>query len=337
MKKTLILLIKILFSSGLIIFLFTYGNVDALAILREFKEVKITWLLLGASLHLTGLLLSSWRWKILLKAQDITQKIGKLFSYYLVGHFFNMFLPTRVGGDIIRVYDTGRDHGSAAQPLAVILVERISGMLTMLFLAACVLMINIDIGFDIRQKVPGLEIYIAVFLAGLLAVPLFFHPRIERLFFNTLLRLPIIQKLEPFARKVYQAFRIFGGKPGYLVSALAVGTILQLNYFLHYYFLAKALDIDLPLFFFFVVIPVRTVALMVPVSLGGIGIRENVDRFAFGFVNPGLASKAVAFSELAWSVQIAFALIGGIIYSLRYRHASHDRLSGEHRPNGKKS
>ena len=130
------------------------------------------WLLLGASLHITGLLFSSLRWQILLRAQDIHQPIRKLFAYYMVGHFFNMFLPTKVGGDVVRIYDTSKDHGSTAQPLAVILVERVSGMLTMLLLAALVTALKINIGFDIYSKVPGLTAGLILFFAAIAAIPL---------------------------------------------------------------------------------------------------------------------------------------------------------------------
>ncbi len=302
-------------SAGMVFYLFKY-KVDFREVIRVFADVHWGWLLAGASLHVTGLLFSSIRWKILLSAQNIHQSIFRLISYYLVGHFFNMFLPTKVGGDVVRIYDTSRDHGSTAQPLAVILVERISGMLTMLVLAVLVLILNIQIGFDYRSRIPGLNLGITIFLLGVFFFPFLFHPRIERLVFDHVFSFPIIRNLKGMSARIYKAFQIYGQRIPALLNALAIGTLLQINYFFHYYFLARALDIQMPLSFFFVMIPIRTVTLMIPFFINGIGLREFFDVTAFGLVGVS-RSAAVAFAELAWFVQIAFALFGGMVYLTR--------------------
>jgi len=298
-------------------YLFRY-QVSLSDVFSAFRSVHPGWLAAGASLHLTGLLFSACRWQLLLRAQDIRQPLSRLFSYYLVGHFFNMFLPTKVGGDVVRIYDTSRDHGSTAQPLAVVLVERISGMLTMLLLAAMVLALKLDIGFDFHEWIPGLNIGIALFLLAICMVPLAFTTWVEKLLFDKLFKLPVLKKVADPTEKIYKAFQVYGGKMRYLWAALGVGVLLQLNYFLHYYLLAKSIGIDLSLMFFFVIIPVRTVTLMIPFFINGIGLREFFDVSAFNLVGVSKFS-AVAFAELAWGVQIAFALFGGIIYIIRKR------------------
>ncbi len=321
MKKKAITLLKIGFSLALVIYLFAY-KIDLMDVLRDFANVHVGWLIAGASLHLTGLLISAVRWKILLAAQSISQPISRLVSYYLVGHFFNMFLPTKIGGDVIRIYDTSRDHGSTAQPLAVVLVERISGLLTMLLLAALVLLFNVDIGFDYRSHIPGLNLGIGVFLLALLVFPLTFHPRIEGFLFGVIFKLPVLNKLSGFVGKIYKAFQVFGSRLPHLGGALFAGLLLQINYFFHYYFLARALGMDdIGFLFFFVIIPIRSVTLMIPFFINGIGLREFFDVTAFGLVAGITRSQAVAFSELAWFIQIAFALVGGVVYALRKRQS----------------
>ena len=317
MKKILLIAVKLILSTVLIAYLFIY-RVDISEVIRVFTQVKPGWLVLGASLHITGLLLSSLRWKILLSAQGIQQRISRLFSYYMVGHFFNMFLPTKVGGDVVRIYDTSKDHGTTAQPFAVIMVERVSGLLTMLLLAALVVLVDVNIGVDLKSRIPGLTTGIVVFLAGFALLPLAFHPRVEQLLFHWLFRLPGLNKLESPVKKVYAAFKVYGNKKWHLAGALSVGAVLQVNYFMHYYFIARALGADLPVAFFFVIIPVRSVALMIPFFINGIGLREFFDVTAFNLV--GISqSTGLAFAELAWFIQIAFALVGGVVYVTRRR------------------
>ncbi|MBN1356544.1 flippase-like domain-containing protein [bacterium] len=317
MKTGCSILFKIFLSVVMIGYLFGY-QVDIRDVPAAFRDIDPRWLALGASLHITGLLLSSIRWRFLLKAQDIDQPLHRLFSYYLVGHFFNMFLPTKVGGDIIRIYDTSRDHGSTAQPMAVILVERISGMLTMLLLAALVLALNLDIGIDLHSRISGLNYGIALFIMAIAVIPLIFTPWMERLLFSHVFAWPVVNRLSRPVEKIYKAFQVYGGRLQYLWAALITGLLLQVNYFFHYYFLARSLGFDTSLLFFFVIIPVRTVALMLPFFINGIGLREFFDVHAFNLVGVP-KHAAVAFAETAWGIQIAFALLGGIIYVFRRR------------------
>lgn len=320
MKNKVITALKIVFSLALITWLLA-TRVDISKVLREFADIAPLWLLAAASLHLTGLLISSLRWQVLLRAQGITQPVSRLFSYYIVGHFFNMFLPTRVGGDLMRIYDTSRDHGSAVQPTAVILVERISGMLTMLLMASIVLLLNIDIGFDYLAVVPGIRIGIIAFFAILICSPFFLHPKLEGLVINLLKLFKIPGKLIAKVKEIYSAFRIYARHPGALATALFWGTLLQFNYILHYWLLGKALGFDVTIAFFLVIIPIRTVTLMIPFFINGIGLREFFDVTAFSFLGIGEHS-AVAFSELAWLVQIVLAIFGGIYYALRQRKSA---------------
>ncbi|MCD4653242.1 flippase-like domain-containing protein [bacterium] len=318
-RNNLITVLKIVFSVTLIVWLLA-TRIDIGKVLTEFTGIHIGWLIAAASLHLTGLLISSLRWQVLLKAQGIQQPVKRLFSYYIVGHFFNMFLPTRVGGDLIRIYDTSRDHGSAVQPTAVILVERISGMLTMLFMASIVLLLNINIGFDYLSAVPGIRVGIIAFFIVLAVSPFLLHPRMEKLVIGLLKKLKIPGKLIAMIQGIYSSFRVYGRTPGALAIALGWGALLQANYILHYFLLAKALGLDISMAFFLVIIPIRTVTLMIPFFINGIGLREFFDVTAFGFL--GIAEySAVAFTELAWLVQILLAVFGGVYYSLRKRKA----------------
>jgi len=319
-RSQIITALKIGFSAGLIAWLLA-TRVDIGRVVAEFAGVRPGWLILAASLHLTGLLLSSLRWQVLLKAQSIQQPVRRLFSYYLVGHFFNMFLPTRVGGDLVRIYDTSRDHGSAVQPTAVILVERISGMMTMLLMAAVVLLLHVDIGFDYLAAVPGIRTGIVCFFIVLAGGPFLLHPRLEKTVTGLLERFRIPEKFLGMIHAIYSSFRIYGRTPGALALALTWGALLQLNYMLHYWLLSKALGLEISLAFFLVIIPIRTITLMIPFFINGIGLREFFDVTAFGFL--GISEHtAVAFSELAWLVQIVLAVFGGVYYALRRRHRS---------------
>jgi hypothetical protein len=101
-----------------------------------------------------------------------------------------------------------------------------------------------------------------------------------------------------------------------LVKALVLSMLLQVNVIIHYYLIALALGLSLPFYSFFLIIPLATVIMMVPISVNAIGIRENV--FAFFFAPFGiLVPQAVAFAWLAYGMVLIQGVLGGIVYGLR--------------------
>jgi len=81
-------------------------------------------------------LLSAFKWFMLTQSQHLGAGFWRLFAYYLVGQFYNMFLPTSVGGDVVRSYELGRYSNRHADSLASVFVERYTGVLTLLIVAA---------------------------------------------------------------------------------------------------------------------------------------------------------------------------------------------------------
>lgn len=323
MRQGLKSLIKLGLSACLAGYVFFFSGVSIRDVVNDISSADRIWIFAAASLHISGLAFSAYRWKVLLMAQDIHQPILKLFSYYMVGHFFNMFLPSAVGGDVMRIYDTSRDHGSAAEPFAVIIIERLSGLLTLLIIAGVILLLDVDIGIDLKDRIPGLNLAIGLFIAGICLLPTLLHPQVERFVMTGIRKVPFIRKQEPLAAKLFRAFRVYSGKPKFLLSAFGIGVLLQLNYIIHYFLIGRALGINVGFAFFFVLVPARAVALMIPFFINGIGIREFFDVTAFGLVGVE-SSTAIAFAELAWILQLAFALFGGMIYVSRRRAASID-------------
>jgi len=81
-------------------------------------------------------LISTFKWYLLTRSQAINTGYWRLFVYYVVGQFYNMFLPTSVGGDVVRSYQLGKHSGRQADALASVFVERYTGVLTLLVVAA---------------------------------------------------------------------------------------------------------------------------------------------------------------------------------------------------------
>ena len=119
-----------------LIFLFKVRLKDVGA---EFLHSDPKWIIAAGALHIIGLLISAYRWQLLLKAVDVEAPLWPLLRSYLIGGFFNNFLPTRVGGDVYRMIDSKKYSGTLLRPFAVIIVERLTGIYGLILIGVAAL------------------------------------------------------------------------------------------------------------------------------------------------------------------------------------------------------
>jgi len=305
------LLLKIVFSFSLIV-LIVLKKAPLREIGNSLKEARLWWIGLSFSLHSFGLLISAIRWQILIKAQGDQASLGYLAKSYLAGNFFNLFLPTRFGGDVVRVWDGSKPSKSLLKSTAIVLVERLTGIIVLLCFALGISLFRLEVA----RELPVIWISLTVGLLGLAAILSFFLPFSARL----IGLLPERGMLSRIKKKIFE-FReiilIYRDKKTALFKALFWAFLLQVNVILHYYFVGKALSLNIPFFDYFIFIPIVLLILTIPVTINGLGLREFLYISVFALY--GIASSgAVSFSFIA---DIAFALIigivGGIIYAFR--------------------
>ena len=108
-----------LFKAGVSVALlaFLFSKVDVGRLWTVARTASVPWLLAALALYLGMILLSAWRWGLLLEAQDIPFAFRRLTSSFLVASFFNNFLPSNIGGDVIRIADTAPAAGSNSTTL----------------------------------------------------------------------------------------------------------------------------------------------------------------------------------------------------------------------------
>jgi glycosyltransferase 2 family protein len=246
----------------------------------------------------------------LLNQFDIRQRIGNSWRYYMIGFFYGKMLPGIVGGDVVRLGLSIQEHRGAKTFLAAsIFFERSCGLLVILMIAAVAVLLSPSL----LQGEPALLnsisilalVFILIFFAFFVAVKFipdrFLTVNIDRVKkYSTLINL-----LRHFKRMSFKVIIL----------------ILSLSFLAHAmdisgsYYLAKALYINQPLSFFFIVMPVVYVVTLLPISLGGLGIREGV--LAFFLIKVGvLSSDAVLLGFLIYLNRILLALIGGVIHVL---------------------
>ena len=125
---------KIGVSGGLLYLLLS--RVDLARLWQVARTASLSWLATALVLYFGMVVVSAWRWGVLLRVQRVDAPFGALLNSFLVATFFNNFLPSNIGGDVIRIRDTARAAGSRTLATTVVLLDRGLGLLGLVFVAA---------------------------------------------------------------------------------------------------------------------------------------------------------------------------------------------------------
>jgi len=310
-RRTLSFLLKLAFSAAALVVFFLVSKVSFRDIGRTLAGVSWGWLAVAFSLLGLGLVFSAYRWRILVRAQGDDAPIGFLIKSYLVGTFFNNFLPTRFGGDVVRIWDGSRHSRSLVRSSAVVLVERATGILVLLLFALVASLFRLDMA----RRVPVIWAALALGVAAFAAAGLFFLPAAGRL----LGRLPETGRTGRIKNKVIafrEAILRYRDAKSAFARAGVLAVLLQLNVIVYYVLIGKALGLNIGLLDYFIFIPIVHLVQLIPVSINGAGLREGAYIQIFRFY--GLPPEAAwSFSIIEVALGLVVGLIGGAVYLAR--------------------
>jgi uncharacterized protein (TIRG00374 family) len=310
MKTKIQFLLKVLVSTALIVYLLS--RTDYTAIYESLINANLSYLLLALLTLFLGKIFSGYRWQILLLAQDIKIPLKSLIASLFVGQFFNSFLPTTIGGDAIRAYDTAIASKEAAKSATTVFMDRFIGVLALVLLAVVALPVASLLGEDVDYYlIPVLSIFL-VCLIGLAVV---FSNSLVRRLSDFARRMKLTQVADQM-QKIYSSIREMKGDPQTLWIAFTISLLLQINVVIFHYFISLSLNLDVPIIYYFIIVPVTLTILIVPFSINGIGLREGI--FVFLLAGLGVSpSEAIALSLLSFILLLTQAVIGGIIFAFR--------------------
>jgi len=310
-NKSLILNIsKICLSSFLIIYILLKMNLED--IVFTFKTANVYFVLLAFCLQFVNLPIRAYKWKILLSVQGIQVPLKTLVSISLVGAFFNNFLPTSMGGDLIRAHEISKYSNQTVKSVSTIILQRLTGLIAII--VYCV--IGIIIGFNI-PVIKNLAV-----LIGLLAlISLIFI--IILLNLNYFKNINIIRLLLQFdskniIKKTYYSLEIYKHHKKECIEILIISLFAEFIVIIYFYIITLSLHQNISMLYFFIFIPIISVIEMLPISINGIGVRESA--FLYFFTQIGILDYiAVSVSLLYYAQKVGIGLIGGGIYGLRRR------------------
>src|SRR5260370_13040673 len=109
---------------SIILLTILFSKIDVGQLWQGLRGASFVWLAVALALYSVNILASAWRWHLLLHAQSVLIQRRRLLSSFLVANFFNNFLPSNVGGDVIRISDSAKYTKSKAVATLVVLMDR---------------------------------------------------------------------------------------------------------------------------------------------------------------------------------------------------------------------
>src|SRR5438132_4294274 len=133
-RRSVLLVVKLGVSVALLAVLFS--RIDMGTLWESARRASVPWLVAALAVYVVNVVASTWRWHVLLSAQEIHVRRRSLMGSFLVALFFNNFLPSNIGGDVIRIGDTARPAGSKTVATLVVLADRMLGLMALVLVAA---------------------------------------------------------------------------------------------------------------------------------------------------------------------------------------------------------
>lgn len=301
-----------LLASGLMLAILV-PRIDFGSILPEWDRTTPFWLLGAVTATVAGVVLSALRWEAVCLALDLHVRARSLLHHLAAGLFVGNFLPSTIGGDVLRVRRLARDVGQgSAVPFASVVLDRLSGMAVLPVITLAALAVNPGLRTLGTASLVALLVSVVtlVLLGGLLwAVG---HPGFGGRFTGD-------SRFHRVAAAVHLGAARFRRHPRAATGVLLAGLGYQLLVVLAAFLAARALGLDqVRLTAALAFVPAVAILQVVPISLGGLGIREGA--FVL-FLHPlGVPTgRAVALGLLLYGLNLTASLLGAPSFAVGSR------------------
>ena len=296
-----------------LLLLFLYHRIDVEAFRQNLLALRWLFLPIVYVLLFVNTALNSWKWQMLLQADGFFVRYWSLIRSHLIATFFNLFLPSSIGGDAYRVMDVGQQIGMTSKSFAAVFAERLVGFLAL----ACWGLLFSAIGYS---HLPDKRIFflpVLVFALMIIAVVIVLQRRLL-MWGLDVFRMKKFTSFYAFVQRFLDSLQVYHANKRLILKIFALSLIFQLIAIVSIFLLSRALDWDTHFIYFCIFVPLITLAKAIPISIFGIGIRDGC--YVFFFAQAGVAAeKALALAMVYVFTTILYSLFGGIIFMFQRR------------------
>lgn len=276
-------------------------------ILAVLKSTSMLFFSAAVIVFAIAIAIASVRFKLIVDAQgDVSITFLEAFSLTFIGYFFNNFLPTSIGGDVVKAYYLSKKSSDKLKSYTSVFVDRAIGLVTMIFMAMVALVFAESHVVDARIK---MVIY-AITAATLVGILFMLNKDIAKKF-SILLK--AIKPLENRVRDLYNSIHMYKHEKALVAKALGISVLSQLCFFATIGLLALAIGSAIPPIEILLRVPIISTLSLLP-SINGLGLREGATVLMF----KPLIGQANAFAvSILWLfVLFIISVAGGFVYGL---------------------
>jgi hypothetical protein len=307
MKMRVLVALKVLVTLTLLAVLvhqmWQRDGIDALV--ARLRLLEPVWVVAAVALHFGAVTAGVVRWRTLLQSRGLSLPFTTLYRSFLIGRFIGAFTPSTTGLDGYRLWDVGRRTGEVVKSGAVILIEKLVGLVGMA--TVCVILLP----FGLMERLGFVGVAAALGMAGVAMLGLLLLSSETR---TARLAAMLPKALRGRAEKL--AASLAGG-----LSWPSLGAALLMGITSHACLSATfaasglALQLDVSPLVLLAVGNAIVVSVLLPVSVGGVGVREGV-AVALLVSSSVTTTDAVALAVLGYLTGQVPALVGGVLLTL---------------------
>ena len=316
MKNFLSLLLRFGLSGVLLVYLFS--KIDVGQMTEMLKSADFKYIFYAGTIFMVIHVFLLLRWTVFIRALDLHVSFQNIFNCFFIGLFFNLFLPTSTGGDIVKTIFLFKDTNDKPKVVASVVADRLCGFVSICFVALVFFIFAHKLIND-RSVLLSILVLAGVSL-GLISI--LFSERI----FSFCCRI-FPAKIKEKIMSLHYAIALLKGKKSALLTGVVLSCLSQMTLAYAFHLVAKALHHEIPLIYFLTFVPMVCVVASLP-SIGGLGVRDA--GVAYFFAKVGVAtSTSVSISLINFFFMVLMGLLGGAIYVLalsprRVQHHSSD-------------
>src|SRR5436190_7702477 len=309
MKKILLTIIQLAVTVGLLIWV--YHDPKKLADMRQaLTHARFEWLAAGMLAYFVVEVAAAFRRQVLLKVQGISLNLPRLSGLFLIGMFYNQFLPGGTGGDIIKSYLLLKETDRKAGALLAVVFDRFIGLVALVAITVTLVSMRFDLlsqTYETRRYLWILLVLLGISIASLVAS---FVVSGFNLFHSLHHRFPGRDELIEIAA----AYHLYARHWVATSVAFCASLVAHLATFTTFLCAAFALRADVVVTNFFAVLPIERTISALPISFAGVGLREKVLQTMLHQVCGVNEGVAVLIGSLSFLIMVVCCLPGGIVY-----------------------
>jgi uncharacterized protein (TIRG00374 family) len=310
MKKILITFFQLTVTIAVLYWVYHDPNKRA-QMVEALRNAEYHWVGIGMLAYIIVEVAAAFRWHVLLKVQRIHLSLPRLSGLFLIGMFYNQFLPGGTGGDIIKSYFLLKETSDKkAGALLAVVFDRFIGLVALVTITGAL----ISLRFDFLSQTPDtrrlLWLLLVILGASILALLSTFVITGFKLFHLLPKKFPGREKLI----EISAAYHLYAHHWRATLVAFGASIVAHLATFATFLCAAYALGARVPLVNFFAVMPVERTISALPISFAGIGLREKVLQIMLHGLCGVPEATAILIGSLSFVIILICCVPGAIVY-----------------------